>query len=130
MNEESWYRRLNKPEWAPDEKVFGQVWPWLYVIIASVNVYLIVLLLQRKIAWYVALPFWINLFFNAIYTPIQFGLKNNLLAAINITLVLATIIWAMIAIWPHAKIISIAYIPYLLWVGFATVLQFSILFKN
>lgn len=130
MKEQSWYRQLNKPTWAPDEKVFGQVWPWLYTIIIGVNVYLIVMLVQKKITWQVALPFWINIFFNVIFTPIQFGLKNNLLAAIDITVVLATIIWAMVTIWPHAKIISVAYIPYLLWVGFATVLQFSILFKN
>ena len=130
MDEQGWYNRLNKPSWAPDEKVFGQVWPWLYAIIIGVNIYLVVLLVQRKITWQIALPFWLNIFFNVIFTPIQFGLKNNLLAAIDITLVLATIIWAMVAIWPHARFVSIAYIPYLVWVSIATVLQFSILFKN
>lgn len=130
MQEESWYRQLNKPRWAPDEKVFGQVWSKLYVVIAIVNIWVVVLLIQNKIDWKIALPFWLNLFFNAIFTPIQFGLKNNLLATFDILLVLITIVWAMWVIWPHAYWLALAYIPYLVWVGIATVLQISITIKN
>ena len=130
MQQQNWYQQLNKPSWAPDEKVFGQVWSVLYPIIFAVNVYVLVLLYQNKISWLVALPFWLNLFFNFLFTPIQFGLKNNLLASIDIILVLATIVWAMIAIWPHAKIAALAFVPYFIWVTIATVLQLSILFKN
>jgi len=88
------------------------------------------MVLQRKIAWVVALPFVLNLVFNVAFTPIQFGLKNNVLAAVDIVLVLATLIWAMIAIYPHAKWIMYAQIPYLLWVTFATVLQLTITYLN
>lgn len=130
MQEENWYRQLNKPQWAPDEKVFGQVWSVLYVIIAVVNIWVIVLLVQNKIDWKIALPFWLNLFFNVIFTPIQFGLKNNLLATVDILLVLGTIIWAMWAIWPHAYWLALAFVPYLVWVVIATVLQISITLKN
>ena len=130
MNEKSWYSQLQKPTWAPDDKVFGQVWSKLYPIIIAVNVWVIVLLVQHKISWKVALPFWIKLFFNVIFTPIQFGLKNNLLAAIDVVLVFATIIWAMVAIWPYAYWLALAFVPYLIWVGIASVLQISILLKN
>ncbi len=130
MQEQNWYRQLNKPQWAPDEKVFGQVWSKLYVIIAAVNIWVVVLLIQNKISWKVALPFWVNLFFNAIFTPIQFGLKNNLLATLDIFIVLGTIIWAMWSIWPYAYWLALAYIPYLVWVIIATVLQISITIKN
>ncbi|MEZ4103426.1 MAG: tryptophan-rich sensory protein [Candidatus Paceibacterota bacterium] len=51
-------------------------------------------------------------------------------AAIDIVLVLGTLIWAMIVIWPYAKWIAYANIPYLLWVCFATVLQLSITYLN
>jgi tryptophan-rich sensory protein len=57
-------------------------------------------------------------------------LQNNLLAAVDIFLVLGTLIWALIAIWPHAKWITYANIPYLLWVLFATTLQFTITYLN
>ena len=126
----NWYQNLNKPSWAPQESVFGTVWSILYPIIFVVNGYIIYLLVQGKIGVLVALPFWLNLFFNLIFTPIQFGLKNNAFAFVDITLVLVTIIWAMVAIWPHAKIAAIAFVPYLIWVAIATALQLSITLKN
>lgn len=100
------------------------------MIIFVVNGYVLTLLGQGKIGWMVALPFWLNLFFNAIFTPIQFGLRNNLLAVIDIVLVLGTIVWAMVAIWPHAKWVAVAFVPYLAWVSIATVLQISIFWLN
>jgi len=78
----------------------------------------------------VALPFLLNLIFNFAFTPIQFGLKNNYLAALDILLVLATLIWAMAVIYPHARWIAYIQIPYLLWVSFATVLQLTITYLN
>lgn len=126
----SWYKDLVKPSWAPKEWVFGTVWSILYPIIIAVNVYVVYLLVRDKITWLIALPFWLNLFFNIIFTPIQFGLRNNALAFVDILLVLITIIWAMIVIWPHAKIVTIAFVPYLIWVAIATVLQLSITLKN
>ena len=131
MNETTnWYSSLKKPGWAPQENVFGIVWSILYPIILAVNIYIVVLVIQHKIDWKIALPFWLNLFFNLIFTPIQFGLRNNTLALIDIFLVLITIVWAMIAIWPHNKLVSIAFVPYLIWVSIATVLQISITWLN
>lgn len=78
----------------------------------------------------VLLPFILNLVFNFAFTPLQFGLQNNILAATDILLVLATLVWAMIAIFPHARWITYAQIPYLLWVSFATVLQLTITYLN
>jgi len=85
---------------------------------------------KKEIAFIVVLPFILNLIFNFAFTPLQFGLKNNLLAAADILLVLGTLIWLMIAIYPHAKWIAYIQIPYLLWVSFASVLQLTITFLN
>lgn len=128
--QQSWYRQLNKPDWAPDEKLFGQVWSVIYPIIIAANIYVLVLLYQGKITWLIALPFWLNLFFNILFTPIQFGLRNNILASVDIVLVLATCLWAMAVIWPHSKVIFALFVPYIIWVGFATVLQLVITAKN
>jgi len=130
MDTREWYRALKKPSWAPHESVFGQVWSVLYIIIFAVNAYVIILLFQDKITYKTALPFWLNLLFNFLFTPVQFGLRNNLLAVIVILLVLVTIIWSMIAIWPFDKFLSIAFVPYLIWVVIASALQISIWFKN
>jgi len=83
-----------------------------------------------KLPWIVALPFALNLIFNFAFTPLQFGLKNNLLAAIDILLVLTTLIWALISVWPHLRWVVYANIPYLLWVTFATILQLIITYLN
>lgn len=85
---------------------------------------------QGKVGLLVALPFLLNLVFNFAFTPIQFGLKNNLLASVDILLVLGTLVWAMIAIFPHARWVTYINIPYLLWVSFATVLQLTVTYLN
>jgi len=130
MNTYNWYSQLFKPTWAPPSFVFGPVWTFLYVLIAVSFGKVFVMAWQKKITLFVALPFLLNLIFNFIFTPIQFGLQNNFLAAIDILLVLGTLIWAMIAIFPYAKWITYIQIPYLLWVSFATVLQLTITFLN
>jgi tryptophan-rich sensory protein len=86
-----------------------------------------------KLAWIVVLPFALNLIFNFAFTPIQFGFKNNLLAAVDILLVLGTLIWSFYAIWhvaPELHWVVYANILYLLWVTFATCLQLTITFLN
>jgi benzodiazapine receptor len=85
---------------------------------------------QGQIALVVAVPFIFNLVFNLAFTPLQFGLRSNALAAVDIVLVLGTLVWAMIAIYPFARWITYAQIPYLLWVSFATVLQLTITYLN
>ncbi len=130
MSNYIWYQMLIKPSFAPPSWVFGPVWTVLYIIIAISFGRVFMMALQKKISFFVALPFILNLVFNFAFTPIQFGLQNNILAAVDILLVLGTLIWAMIAIWPHARWIVYVNIPYLLWVSFATVLQLSITYLN
>ncbi len=130
MDSYNWYSQLIKPTWSPPAWLFGPVWTFLYVLIALSFGRVFWLAWQGKIALMVALPFALNLFFNLIFTSIQFGLKNNFLAAVDILLVLGTLIWAMVAIWPHARWIAYLQIPYLLWVLFATILQLTITYLN
>lgn len=125
-----WYQQLIKPSWSPPPWLFGPVWTALYILIAVSFGKVFWLFWKKQIGFAVALPFVLNLIFNLAFTPLQFGLKSNLLAAIDILLVLATLIWAMAAIYPHARWIAIIQIPYLLWVLFATVLQLTITFLN
>lgn len=126
----NWYLDLVRPEWAPPAWLFGPVWSVLYTIIAITFGYVAYLYYKGRIPFRVALPFILNLIFNFAFTPLQFGLQNNLLAAIDIVLVLGTLIWALLVIRPHAPIVTYANVPYLLWVSFATVLQLTITYLN
>jgi tryptophan-rich sensory protein len=126
----SWYQALRKPTWAPPSWLFGPVWTVLYVAIAASYGYVGYLFYTRRISFLVLLPFILNLGFNLLFTPLQFGLRSNLLAAADILLVLATLIWALVAIYPHARWVTYINIPYLAWVCFATVLQLSVTYLN
>ncbi|MDQ5901590.1 MAG: translocator protein [Patescibacteria group bacterium] len=130
MNSFNWYQTIIKPTWAPPSWLFGPVWSVLYTIIALSFGVVFYKLFTKQIPFSVALPFILNLVFNFAFTPLQFGLRNNLLASIDIVLVLVTLIWALFAIWPYAKWIALVNIPYLLWVSFATVLQITITYLN
>ena len=130
MNAYNWYSKLIKPSWAPPSWLFGPVWSVLYIIIAISFGTVFYKIAIKQLPVIIALPFVLNLIFNFIFTPIQFGLKNNNLAAIDILLVLGTLVWALISIWPHARWIVYINTPYLLWVCFATILQLTITYLN
>ena len=133
MNTTHWYSQLIKPSWAPPSWLFGPVWTVLYIIIALSFAKVFWMAAKKEIALITALPFALNLVFNFAFTPLQFGLKNNLLAAIDILLVLGTLVWALYAVWhaaPGMRWLVYANIPYLLWVTFATGLQLTITYLN
>jgi tryptophan-rich sensory protein len=130
MNNYNWYSQLIKPSWSPPAWLFGPVWTFLYILIAISFGKVFLMFFQKKVSFIVILPFILNLIFNFAFTPLQFGLKNNLLAAVDIILILGTLIWAIIAIYPHARWVAYIQIPYLLWVSFATILQLTITYLN
>lgn len=129
-NSYNWYSSLIKPTWAPPSWLFGPVWTFLYILITISFGKVLTMLYQKQISFIVALPFILNLIFNFSFTYFQFSLKNNLLAAIDVLLVLITLIWAMIAIYPHARWITYMQIPYVMWVSFATILQLTVTYLN
>jgi tryptophan-rich sensory protein len=130
MKTYNWYSQLIKPTWAPPSWLFGPVWTFLYVLIVVSFGKVFLMTWQKQITLLVALPFLLNLVFNFAFSPIQFTWQNNFWAAVDILLVLGTLIWAMIAIYPYAKWITYIQIPYLLWVSFATILQLTITYLN
>jgi len=130
MNESQVYTEWIQPSFAPPSWIFGPVWSVLYILIAISFGYVFYKVFQGELPKIVALPFAINLIANFSFTPVQFGLQNLPLAAAVIVVVLITILWSMWAIWPYYKWVALMQIPYLLWVGFATVLQLSITYLN
>jgi len=130
MQSSQWYSQLVRPSWSPPSWLFGPVWTVLYIIIIYSFGFVFYKTFTGKLSWIIALPFILNLIFNFSFTYFQFGLKNNLLAAIDILLVLITLIWAFVAIWPHFRFVVYINIPYFIWVTFATILQLTITYLN
>ena len=125
-----WYEELAKPSWAPPASLFGTVWSILYPIIIVAFGYVIYRVVRGEMPASVLVPVVINIVANVAFTPIQFGLQNLVLAEVDILIVLVTIVWSMVAIWPYAPIAALALVPYLVWVSIATVLQTSITYLN
>ncbi len=125
-----WYAQLTKPFFAPPAYLFGPVWTAIYLVIIISFGFVLLQCLKRRLPFAVLLPFMLNVLFNAAYMPIQFGLKNNLLASLDILLVLGTLVWAMASVWRRVRWVALANAPYLLWVSFASVLQLSITWLN
>lgn len=127
------YQMLTKPSWSPPAWIFGPVWMVLYVIIAVSFGAVFYRAFTSNISWIVSLPFALNLIFNFIFTPLQFKLRNNLLASLDILLVVASLIWALYSLWqsvPELRWVVYINIPYLLWAIFATILQLTITYLN
>ena len=133
MQSYEWYAQLIKPSWSPPAWLFGPVWAMLYAIIAISFGTVFYKAFTKQIPWIIALPFALNLVFNFAFTPLQFGLRNNLLASIDILFLTGTLIWAFYALWqaaPELRWVVYVNIPYLLWVTFATCLQLTITYLN
>jgi tryptophan-rich sensory protein len=130
QNTYNWYAQLKKPKWAPPSWLFGPVWSVLYVLIFISFGKVFLGVWKTNLPLMMALPFILNLIFNFAFTPLEFRLKNNLLAALDVVLVLGTLVWAIITILPYAPWIAYLQIPYLLWVSFATSLQLTVTYLN
>ncbi|TWU16194.1 TspO/MBR family protein [Allorhodopirellula heiligendammensis] len=126
----AWYDALGKPAWTPEPSTISLIWTILYPIIVVTFLYVFYKIARKQLPWRVGIPFAINLVANLAFTPILFGLQNLQLAAVDITIVWLSLLWAMVSIWPHQRWIAIAQVPYFVWVSIASMLQFAITANN
>jgi tryptophan-rich sensory protein len=127
---QAWLESLKKPAWTPPTRMVQQVWRVLYIIIAVSYGAVFLMAVNQQLPWIILMPFALNLVFNFAYSSIEFGMHNNLLAAIDVMAAVGTLIWALVIIWPYAPWVSLVNIPYLLWCSFVLVLQWAITLLN
>lgn len=130
MDSKQYYIKTKRPSWAPPSWLFGPVWSVLYILIFISFGYVFYKGYIGDISFIIVLPFILNIIFNILFSPIQWGLKSNLLASIDILLMLITLIWLMVSIYTYYQWITYIQIPYLLWVSFAFILQSTITVLN
>lgn len=125
-----WYDNLGKPSWTPSPATIGLIWTLLYPVIVGSFGFVFVQAFRGKVPWRIAAPLAINLVANLLFMPIFSGLRSVPLAAVDIVIVWATIIWCMAVIWPVYRLVAVAQVPYFVWVSIASVLQLSITAVN
>ncbi len=122
----TWYASLKKPSFTPPNWLFAPVWIFLFFLM-GISLFLIG---QKGIGYPLVkralLIFFIQLIFNILWSFLFFGLKSPLFGFIEIILLWVLILLTIIFFLPISKIAGLLLLPYLIWVSWATVLNFAI----
>lgn len=128
---ESWYPTLIKPIFNPPNWIFMPVWTMLYILMAVAAGLVWDKIKEQNQEVKVALGFFlIQLTLNAIWSYIFFGLKNPMLALIEIALLWLMIYETYLKFTKINKTAGYLLIPYMAWVAFAGILNGSIWWLN
>lgn len=119
----TWYQTLDKPSFNPPDWVFAPVWTTLYVMIAFAG-----WRIWRRGAFRGAAmaAYALQLALNLVWPLAFFGLRNPGAAAVVIVPLLACVVWTTVLFLQRDRLAGLLLVPYLLWVGFATVLTFAV----
>lgn len=127
----TWYASINKPSFNPPNWLFGPVWTFLYILM-GISLYIIwdKDVKNKKIKNNALMIFGIQLFLNVLWSVIFFGLKSPFYAFIEIMFLWVTILFTIISFYKISKTASFLLIPYILWVSFASLLNFYVWVLN
>ena len=118
---DSWYLLLNKSELNPPSYVFGIVWPILYILMMASA-----FLAHKKIFSI----FIIQLIFNAAWSWLFFRFQMPLIALLDIYLLIAINIYILNLMYKENKLAFFLFIPYVVWISFASYLNLFIAINN
>jgi tryptophan-rich sensory protein len=127
---QAWYAGLVKPALNPPSWVFGPVWTTLYFLMGIAAFLVWRMGWERKEVKMALGVFGIQLFLNAIWSIIFFGLHSPGWALVDIALLWLAIVWTMVVFYKISKPAAYLLVPYLLWVSFASYLNYAILVLN
>ena len=118
---DSWYLLLNKSELNPPSYVFGIVWPILYILM------IVSAFLAHKKVFSI---FIVQLFFNAAWSWLFFRFQMPLIALLDIYLLIAINIYILNLMYKENKLAFFLFIPYVIWISFASYLNLFIVINN
>lgn len=124
----NWYPTLNKSDLTPPNFVFPIAWSILYLFM-GISIGLILNMNHRKRKSLIKI-FVLQLFLNFMWSISFFYFHSPLAGIVNIILLEIVIIYYTLRVYPVRKISALLFVPYVLWVSFATYLNFYIFFYN
>ncbi|ESW61377.1 MAG: CrtK [Rhodobacter sp. CACIA14H1] len=121
-----WYRGLSKPSWTPPDWLFPVAWTVLYLAMsaAAARVAMIDGTGQALALWSVQIAL------NTLWTPVFFGLRRMGAGLVIIFLLWLAVAATMVAFWQHDRIAGALFLPYLVWVTVAGMLNRSVWYRN
>jgi len=126
---DGWYKLLNKPFFNPPNWIFAPVWTVLFILM-GVSIYLI---LKKSASHYrrsAIFIFYLQLFLNLIWSFLFFYLGCIDLAFFEIIVLTFAIITSIVYFWRLSRLSAYLLFPYLIWVLFASILNYSIYILN
>ncbi|MBF6607219.1 MAG: tryptophan-rich sensory protein [Flavobacterium sp.] len=128
---EEWFPTLVKPWFNPPAWIFSPVWSTLYVMMGiAAGLVWDQIDVKRELVRKALLFFAIQLALNALWSILFFGLRNPLLALIEIVILWLMIYETYVQFGKINRFSGYLFIPYLLWVTFATILNGSLWWLN
>jgi len=121
----SFYSQLIQPDWAPPPGVFGPVWTTLYTMM-GIAIWLVWRSGGFQQNKYAVMLFLLQLSFNALWSWLFFAWQLGALAFAEVIVLWILIVTTLISFWRVRPLAGVLLIPYLLWVSFATVLNYSL----
>lgn len=124
-----WYESINKPDWNPPAWIFGPVWTLLYTMMA-ISAWVVWKrsgFMRAKAAF---ILFFTQLLLNGLWSQIFFGQQEIGWAFAEIVALWIAIILTIFCFFRHSKVAGWLLIPYLLWVTFAGLLNYTIWVLN
>jgi tryptophan-rich sensory protein len=118
----AWYAALSKPAWNPPPWIFGPAWTLLYTLMA-----IAAWLVWKQDGWRRPLRlYFAQLLLNAAWTPIFFGAHQLGWALLEITALWIAILLTMLSFRRVSRPAGWLFAPYLAWVTFAAILNFTL----
>ncbi len=125
---QNWYPSLNKPALNPPNTIFPIAWSILYVCM-GLSIGLVLNSDSNRKSYFVTL-FAVQLLLNFAWSFLFFVFRNPLLGAIDIILLALVIIYYAFKVYPVSKVSAYLFVPYILWIAFASYLNIYILMNN
>jgi len=126
----TWFATLNRPPFAPPNWIFGPVWTLLYLSMGIAASMVWSKGSGNKAVQFAIVLFVIQLALNGLWSFIFFGWNWLLVALIELVILWAFILWTILKFYALSPAAGLLLIPYLLWVSFASVLNFSYWWLN
>jgi tryptophan-rich sensory protein len=120
-----WYAQIAKPSWTPPGYLFGPVWSALYLSM-GVAAWLVWKRAGLSGARLALTLFVVQLVLNGIWSWLFFGMQRPGLAFADILVLWSMIFATMLTFWRVSSTAGILFLPYLAWVTFAALLNYSI----